>query len=436
VWDVYCESTTTGVVIEQFSTKPDNNTSGANFYVNLNGCADVYLRGNQSPSGNNPGTTVVSNASPTQITSSLGQVTAASLSFGTASETVGSTVTFTTGTTPNVDVSLANVYPVTLTGSPSGATPSFAIINAASGQAQSLTLYLTQGGSGSYTVNWPSDVTWLGGNAPVVATTIGALTVVTLETITGGTTWYGVQVAQAPPLPLPVSDGGTGLNALTTYELVAGGTGTALPVQQIGIGGTGQVLTSGGAGAYPSFQALGAGPIWGPADQGLVAWTTDPAGSPGLITSAPLATAGTIYVMALKVPAATSVGHIVMDMTVAGSTLTSGQCFAALWQGAGGALIGQTADQSTAWAGSAGAVTMAISGGAQAVAAGIVYAGVWFNGTTGPTFMRSASTSLVNVGPPANPRWATADTGKTTTAPSTLGSLTAFITAYWCGLAS
>jgi hypothetical protein len=434
VWDVYCESTTTGVVIEQFSTKPDNNTSGANFYVNLNGCADVHLRGNQSPSGNNPGTTVVSNPSPTQITSSLGQVTAAALQFNSAAETVGSTVTFTTGTTPNVDVSLANVYPVTLTGSPSGATPSFAIINAASGQAQSLTLYLTQGGSGSYTVNWPSGVTWLGGNAPVVATSIGALTVVTLETITGGTTWYGVQVAQAPPLPLPVSDGGTGLNALTTYELVAGGTGTATPVQQVGIGATGQVLTSGGSGAYPSFQAPGSGPLWGPADQGLIAWTTDLAYN-NLTSSAPLATAGTLYVAALKVPAAASAGHIVMDLTVAGATLTSGQCFAALWQGAGGTLLGQTTDQSGAWAGSTGAVSMAFSAPV-AVAAGIVYAGVWFNGTTGPTFMRSASTSFVNTGPPANPRWATANTLLTTTAPSTLGALTAFSTAYWFGLAS
>lgn len=62
LWDVYCESTTVGVRIDGFTSKPDSNTSGANVYLNFNGCADVVLAGCQQPSGNNPGTTVVSNA--------------------------------------------------------------------------------------------------------------------------------------------------------------------------------------------------------------------------------------------------------------------------------------------------------------------------------------------------------------------------------------
>jgi hypothetical protein len=77
LWDVYCESTTIGIRIDNFSTKPASNTQGANFYVNLNGCTDAVLMQNQIASGNNPGTTVVSNPSPGQVTVSNGLISPA-----------------------------------------------------------------------------------------------------------------------------------------------------------------------------------------------------------------------------------------------------------------------------------------------------------------------------------------------------------------------
>jgi len=175
--------------------------------------------------------------------------------------------------------------------------------------------------------------------------------------------------------------------------------------------------------------------VWGPADQGLIAWNYDTAMTGG--GSAALATAGTLYVQAVKLPAAASVTNILAELIVNGATLTSGQCFAALYQGAGGALLGTTADQSTAWgAGAPSLITMPIAGGPVTAAAGTLYVALWFNGTTGPTFYRaSATTSFINAGKAAAAsRWGTADTGKTTTAPSTLGTISAAANTYWVAL--
>lgn len=52
-----------------------------------------------------------------------------------------------------------------------------------------------------------------------------------------------------------VAGGGTGLATLTAYGLMAAGTTSTGNMQQIGIGSTGQVLTSNGAGALPTFQS-------------------------------------------------------------------------------------------------------------------------------------------------------------------------------------
>jgi hypothetical protein len=54
-----------------------------------------------------------------------------------------------------------------------------------------------------------------------------------------------------------VAGGGTGLATLTAYELLAAGTTATGNVQQVAIGTAGQVLTSNGAAALPSFQASG-----------------------------------------------------------------------------------------------------------------------------------------------------------------------------------
>jgi hypothetical protein len=63
---------------------------------------------------------------------------------------------------------------------------------------------------------------------------------------TGGVTMY----------PLEIAEGGTGVASFTPYAVLAGGTSSTGALQQVsGLGTSGYVLTSNGAGALPSWQA-------------------------------------------------------------------------------------------------------------------------------------------------------------------------------------
>lgn len=76
---------------------------------------------------------------------------------------------------------------------------------------------------------------------------------------TNGTDYYG----PGTPTPVPVDEGGTGVATFTPYAVIAGGTTGTGALQDVGALGTaGQILTSNGAGALPSWQnnaAAGAG---------------------------------------------------------------------------------------------------------------------------------------------------------------------------------
>lgn len=66
--------------------------------------------------------------------------------------------------------------------------------------------------------------------------------------------------------PIPVASGGTGLTTLTTaYGTLTAGTTATGVVQNAGTGTTGQVLTSNGAAALPTWQPVTAGDVVGPA---------------------------------------------------------------------------------------------------------------------------------------------------------------------------
>jgi hypothetical protein len=64
---------------------------------------------------------------------------------------------------------------------------------------------------------------------------------------------------------LPVTRGGTGALTLASHGVVLGQGTSAVAVT--GAGTTGQVLTSNGASADPTFQAVDAGATWTPSDQ-------------------------------------------------------------------------------------------------------------------------------------------------------------------------
>lgn len=158
---------------------------------------------------------------------------------------------------------------------------------------------------------------------------------------------------------------------------------------------------------------------------------------PALYTSTNFtpATAGRLEFTKIKLPVASVVTSIQSFVITAGSTLTAGQCFAALYTGAG-ALLAQTADQSGTW-NSTGTKVMALAGGAQTLAAGSYYIGYWYNGTTAPTWPRSTNiaAALTNQGFSApNLLAGNADTGLTTTAPSTMGAQTTTATFIWAAL--
>lgn len=104
-----------------------------------------------------------------------------------------------------------------------------------------------------------------------------------------------------------------------------------------------------------------------------------------------LTTAGSVFGVALTVRRAFTATNLVMNVTVAGGTLTAGDCWGLLYNSAG-TLLGQSADQTTPWA-TAGLQTMALtaaSTGALSLTPGLYWAGVVATGTTLPTFSRAA----------------------------------------------
>lgn len=209
----------------------------------------------------------------------------------------------------------------------------------------------------------------------------------------------------------------------TTTPLLAGEPGW--------VSDTGALLIGDGAttpGSLPQITTRP--PVWAPTDQGFIGWAFDPvsAGSADVIS-----TSGVLKLAKIWLPGST-VTSLVVAVTVAGTSLTSGQCGGALYTAAG-AKVAQTADQSTAWA-TTGVKTMALVGGPYALPAGFYYTGIWINHTgTSPSFSTGAQTAVVNAGASgASLRFCnSAETGITTTAPATVtvGSSTI---SWWMGL--
>jgi peptidoglycan/xylan/chitin deacetylase (PgdA/CDA1 family) len=170
---------------------------------------------------------------------------------------------------------------------------------------------------------------------------------------------------------------------------------------------------------------------WAASDNGLIAWAYDPALA-GVNSSLPNAQ-GTMQVVKLHNPTQVTVTNIILAISTAGATLTSGQNFATLYNSTG-ALVGTTADQATNWQ-TNGAKIMGISGGPVTLNAGDCYVGFWSNGTTMPSFSRASSSAIINVGlSSANSRFGIANTGLTTATPGTLGTVSVQSLSFWAGL--
>lgn len=162
-------------------------------------------------------------------------------------------------------------------------------------------------------------------------------------------------------------------------------------------------------------------------DNNFKGWSYDPVYA---ANASIMATAGLIYAVKVPIPVATTISNLYLYVTTAGATLTAGQCVAGVYQN--GALLASTADQSTSW-NSTGLKTMALTGAPISVAAGYIYVAFYANGTTLPTLARAAGLSVLNNAglTAATARFASADTGRTTSLPATLGTLSSSALSYW-----
>jgi hypothetical protein len=91
------------------------------------------------------------------------------------------------GSTYTVDWSASDVHTITLT---ANCTLSFTN-PPASGKAQTVTVVVTQGGSGSYTLSYPAAVRWSYAQAPTLTTTVSYRDVISFITYDGGTSYLG-----------------------------------------------------------------------------------------------------------------------------------------------------------------------------------------------------------------------------------------------------
>ena len=143
--------------------------------------------------------------------------------------------------TQNLDPTTARVFKVTQTSTLTAFTITSSLTTAV---AYSFELYLFQDGSGGHSPpSWPGSVTWIGGTAPTLNMAAGALSLLTFETIDGGTTYYG-SLAESPPLPLPVTSGGTGLSAAGVAGTFLSSQGTSTPNAWSGLIPPAAVVTS------------------------------------------------------------------------------------------------------------------------------------------------------------------------------------------------
>lgn len=174
-----------------------------------------------------------------------------------------------------------------------------------------------------------------------------------------------------------------------------------------------------------------------PSDAGYIGWSGDPATD--IQAGTIMSTAGRLEVVRIKIPAGGQVvTNIVIHLTTSSTSLTAGQCFAALYTGTGAITGGGgiTADQSTNWL-TGGLKVMPLTV-AQTVSGPFAYVGFFAN-TAGtlPTLSRMTNSSgaIIDAGQSAPAfRFASADTGLTTAPPNNIGTQTAQGTAWWVGL--
>lgn len=90
------------------------------------------------------------------------------------------------GSALTLNLANGNVQKLTLT-----SNCTITLTSPASGAFRSLLLYVFQDGTGSRTITWPASVKWGTAGAPTLSTAASKMDKILLDTVDGGTTWYG-----------------------------------------------------------------------------------------------------------------------------------------------------------------------------------------------------------------------------------------------------
>ena len=170
----------------------------------------------------------------------------------------------------------------------------------------------------------------------------------------------------------------------------------------------------------------GGGEAVPPSLNGMLAWNMDIACA---FNSTTYNTSGRLNVARFHLVDDATITNLSVVITAAGTSVTAS--YMALYTAAG-ALLSQSA---SGGATPTGLKTFAL-GSPQALVAGDYYAAFWCLHSGAPQLaaFNAATSQVANAGVSApNLRWATADTGLTTTAPATIGAQTSTGFAWWVG---
>jgi hypothetical protein len=202
---------------------------------------------NSTPTGTgNP----VLATSPTLTTPTLGVATATSINkVAFTAPAAGSTLTIADGQTLTVNGS-ATITNGTHSGTNTGDQTSV------TGNAGTATALQTARAINGVSFDGTAAITVTAAAGTLTGTTLNpgvtASYLTSVGTVSTGV-WNGTDIA--------VSDGGTGVSSLTAYAPIFGGTTSTGAVQSGTVGTSGQVLTSNGAGALPTFQSPAGGSV-------------------------------------------------------------------------------------------------------------------------------------------------------------------------------
>lgn len=164
----------------------------------------------------------------------------------------------------------------------------------------------------------------------------------------------------------------------------------------------------------------------GPADAGLLAWSFD---STHIQSASALSSGGVLFLQKMYLQNPAPITNVVLEISTGGTTLTSAGV--AVYQN--GQLLGQSADQATSFQ-SAAVKTIPLTGGPYAAQKGAIYVAVWANGAALPQLRRGANLGVVNGILGSAYRYGFSGSGITTTAPGTLGAISATSLSFWSGV--